>query len=206
MAPRTRANLEELINRGKNSITRQSDSYYLLEMLKTVFDVENTITSNLHILDGYYDCKTTDETKRVGFTALNEINSYLQIEQKTELAYNGFGRAAANWGTIRNIGSDGLIIGLNKTGAPIEFATENTIKMALKAEGSLVLGEAASVINEDNCILKLDSTTKGFRAPLMTTTERNAIGVGASDEGLEIWNTTTKKKQVWDGTIWNDCF
>lgn len=51
---------------------------------------------------------------------------------------------------------------------------------------------------------QVDSTTKGFLAPRMTTTQRDAIATPA--EGLEIYNLTSHKKQVYDGTVWQDCF
>lgn len=49
-------------------------------------------------------------------------------------------------------------------------------------------------------LLNLTSTTKGFLQPRMTTTQRNAISSPA--EGLRIYNTTTKKENFYNGTIW----
>lgn len=49
-------------------------------------------------------------------------------------------------------------------------------------------------------LLNLTSTTKGFLQPRMTTTQRNAISAPA--EGLRIYNTTTKKENFYNGTIW----
>lgn len=48
--------------------------------------------------------------------------------------------------------------------------------------------------------LEIKSSTKGFLPPRMTTTERDAIVTPA--EGLEIFNTTTKKKNFYNGTAW----
>jgi hypothetical protein len=49
--------------------------------------------------------------------------------------------------------------------------------------------------------LQIDSTTKGFLPPRMTTTDRNAIASPVA--GLSIYNTTTNKIETWDGTVWN---
>ena len=48
--------------------------------------------------------------------------------------------------------------------------------------------------------------------PRLTTTQRNALtdalggSLGNDEAGATIYNTTTNKLQVWNGTIWNDCF
>jgi len=52
--------------------------------------------------------------------------------------------------------------------------------------------------------LQLDSTTKGFLPPRMTTTQKNAIATPAA--GLVVYDTTTNKLQCYDGSSWNDLF
>ena len=48
--------------------------------------------------------------------------------------------------------------------------------------------------------------------PRLTTTQRNALtdvsggSLGSDEAGATIYNTTTNKLQVWNGTTWNDCF
>ena len=48
--------------------------------------------------------------------------------------------------------------------------------------------------------------------PRLTTTQRNALtdtvgnALGSDEAGATIYNTTTNKLQVWNGTTWNDCF
>ena len=48
--------------------------------------------------------------------------------------------------------------------------------------------------------LDISSTTRGFLPPRMTTTQRDAIATPS--EGLQIFNTTTKKINYYDGTVW----
>ena len=54
--------------------------------------------------------------------------------------------------------------------------------------------------NEASAILQIDSTTKGFLPPRMTTTQQNAISSPAA--GLMIYNTTTNKLMVYNGSAW----
>ena len=66
---------------------------------------------------------------------------------------------------------------------------------------SLAIGQESAADND--AILELVSTTKAFLPPKMTTTQRNLI-TGAA--GLTIYNTTTNKLQVHNGSGWQDCF
>lgn len=45
------------------------------------------------------------------------------------------------------------------------------------------------------------STTKGMLFPRMTTVQRDAIVVGATEDGLFIFNTTTEKLNFWNNTL-----
>jgi len=56
---------------------------------------------------------------------------------------------------------------------------------------------------EDSAQLQVDSTTKGFLPPRMTTTQVEAIEPTA---GLVIYDTTTNKLQCYDGSSWNNLF
>lgn len=49
-------------------------------------------------------------------------------------------------------------------------------------------------------ILDLVSTTLGFLMPRMTTAQRDAIA--SPTTGLHIYNTTTGRQEVYDGTVW----
>jgi hypothetical protein len=52
--------------------------------------------------------------------------------------------------------------------------------------------------------LTLNSTTKGFLPPRMTTTQKNAIASPAT--GLVLYDSTTNKLQCYNGSTWNDLF
>ena len=51
-------------------------------------------------------------------------------------------------------------------------------------------------------LLQIDSTSKGFLPPRMTTAQRN--GISSPPEGLIIYNTSTHKVQFYNGSTWGD--
>jgi hypothetical protein len=51
---------------------------------------------------------------------------------------------------------------------------------------------------------QIDSTTKGFLPPRMTTTQKNAIATPAA--GLTVYDSTTNKLCCYNGSTWNDLF
>jgi len=54
--------------------------------------------------------------------------------------------------------------------------------------------------NDATAQLQVDSTTRGFLPPRMTTTQKNAIGTPAA--GLMVFDTTLAKLCVYSGTAW----
>lgn len=57
-----------------------------------------------------------------------------------------------------------------------------------------------SISNQNSTILELSSTSRGFLPPRMSTTFRNLIVTPPA--GLMIYNTTTNKLNVYNGTSW----
>jgi hypothetical protein len=51
-----------------------------------------------------------------------------------------------------------------------------------------------------SALVQIDSTTQGLLVPRMTTVQRDAIAAPAT--GLEIFNTTTNRKEWYNGTYW----
>ncbi|MDO8443191.1 MAG: hypothetical protein Q7S81_02975 [bacterium] len=76
----------------------------------------------------------------------------------------------------------------------IHSGTTPTMSVVGGGVGIGILTPAASAL------LDMTSTAKGFLAPRMTTTQRDAIGTPA--EGLLIYNTTTHAYNVRDNTTW----
>jgi len=55
-----------------------------------------------------------------------------------------------------------------------------------------------------SAMLQIDSTTKGFLPPRMTTTQKTDLASPVA--GLVVYDTTTNKLCCYNGTIWNDLF
>ena len=66
----------------------------------------------------------------------------------------------------------------------------------LSVTGTVSIGGTAAA----SAMLDVQSTTKGFLPPRMTTTQRNAISSPAA--GLVIFNTTTAREEGYDGAQW----
>jgi hypothetical protein len=57
---------------------------------------------------------------------------------------------------------------------------------------------------QTNALLDLQSTSKGLKLPVMTTSERDAVTWVTGDKGMVIINSTTSNVQWWDGATWNN--
>jgi len=90
---------------------------------------------------------------------------------------------------------------INKGNADIDLIVRgssiNNVIRTDAANDSVGIGAAP---NEASAILEIETTTKGFLPPRMTTTQQNAIGSPAA--GLVIYNTTTNKLSVFNGSAW----
>ena len=72
-----------------------------------------------------------------------------------------------------------------------------TERMRIDNFGNVGIGTNANA----RAILDLNSTTKGFLPPRMTTTQRDAIAAPIP-AGLMVYNTTTNKLNFYNGTAW----
>jgi hypothetical protein len=65
------------------------------------------------------------------------------------------------------------------------------------------IGSNSFTINP-KAVLELESTTKGFLPPRMTTAQQTAISLGSNEKGLIIYVTDTPSPglQIWDGNKW----
>jgi hypothetical protein len=73
----------------------------------------------------------------------------------------------------------------------------------IEGSGGTQIGNSTGSINA-SAKLQVDSTTKGFLPPRMTTTQKNAIASPAA--GLVVYDNTTNKLCCYDGSTWNDLF
>jgi hypothetical protein len=111
--------------------------------------------------------------------------------------------AAARFGACA-IGTWGVggIFSLGSTNSTAtRIATNNIAALYLDTNQSVNVGTVAAVASAQ---LQVDSTTKGFLPPRMTTTQKNAISSPAA--GLVVYDSTTNKLCCYNGSTWNDLF
>lgn len=79
----------------------------------------------------------------------------------------------------------------------LSFQTdEGTVRLLIDDNGGVGIGGSAAA----SAILDLNSTTRGFRGPRMTTTQRLAIAAPAS--ALLVYDTDLSAYYVYNGTAW----
>jgi hypothetical protein len=98
---------------------------------------------------------------------------------------------SASFGT-----SGGLVIGTAATNGPVIIGTGDTERVRVDISGNVGVGATANA----SAILDVQSTTKGFRLPNMTTVQKNAIATPAA--GLMVFDTTLAKACVYSGAAW----
>lgn len=106
---------------------------------------------------------------------------------------------------IQHLG--GGVMGIDSlNGLEIRTAGQTGFKAVYNQVSRLPKGATigADANADPSAICDIQSTTKGMLPPRMTTAQRDAILSPA--EGLEIFNTTTKKKQGYNGSTWNDFY
>jgi hypothetical protein len=97
---------------------------------------------------------------------------------------------------------DGVPSSVNMPGRIAFYTRETTSlteKMRISGNGNVGIGTTAP---DTNAILQLNSTTKGFLPPRMTTAQKNAIST--PPEGLMVFDTDLKRLCVYNGTGWDD--
>ena len=136
------------------------------------------------------------QNTNIGSSAQNSIQLQSDAGTASFNVYSSTNAAGASSsvlssGTLAN----GLIV-RTATTAPIIFATNVTERMRLDSSGSLGIG--ATSVNA-SAITQIDSTTKGFLPPRMTTVQKLAISTPAA--GLMVYDTTLNKLCVFT-TAW----
>jgi hypothetical protein len=90
---------------------------------------------------------------------------------------------------------------VNRTQIDMDFrvATDN-LPSTLHVNGGLDCVGIGNEVTDAAVLLGCTSTTKGFLPPKMTTTQQNAISTPPA--GLVLYNTTTNKLMVYNGSSW----
>ncbi|MBL8028774.1 MAG: hypothetical protein JNL74_20280, partial [Fibrobacteres bacterium] len=114
-----------------------------------------------------------------------------------------FYKAGGRTGRIQSYASNLCLYAGDTGNGDIKFFDKmpatSSLLMIIKAGGSVGIGTTSP---DASALLQVDSTTKGFLPPRMTTGQRDAISNPI--EGLVIYNTSTHKLQFHNGTNWGD--
>ena len=102
---------------------------------------------------------------------------------------------------IQGIGTGSGQGGLFSSGSGIALTAASSSGMGLHVIGAgYIESNGVGGTPATDAVFEANSTTQGALLPRMTTTQRDAIGTPAT--GLEIYNTTTNRKEVYNGTYW----
>jgi hypothetical protein len=160
-----------------------------------------TARAQLHVLGaGQTTAALTDAGARGGMLRLSD-NSTAAGSGGAILFTNSQGDTAnsAGFAAIKGL----LVSGASNTTGDLAFSTRATgtdvaltERMRLSASGALGIGGTAAA----SALLDLQSTTRGFLPPRMTTAQRDAIATPTA--GLTVYNTTTGREEGYDGAQW----
>lgn len=92
--------------------------------------------------------------------------------------------------------STGKALHLTKTGAGVAAQIDRTGS----GGAGLYINDTGTTNTTDGSAFTVDSTVNGAKLPRLTTAQRKAIS--NPSEGLEIYNTTLKRKEIYNGTYW----
>lgn len=91
----------------------------------------------------------------------------------------------------------GGLAGASNAGLSFYDVTNAATRMYIDSSGNVGVGTSSP---NASALLDVQSTTKGFRLPNMTTTQKNAIASPAA--GLMVFDTTLAKACIYSGSAW----
>lgn len=179
-------------------------------------DTQNNVSEGMHPFI-YFTQDLNNTMCRMGYSDDNHFtfdftgsSSGNNIEFTTQGTLTGGGTA----GVLPTITPGTVALTLNASSNRVEANVElRTPEIDTITAGQLAIGNsvATSVAIAPNTIiggtslnasavLQIDSTTKGFLPPRMTTTQRNNIATPAT--GLEVYDTSLNKWYGYNGSAW----
>lgn len=146
-------------------------------------------------------------TGQVTAPSLYSSLSYLYLGTTAGTTHNitdDIQRVKSNSGfLIYQFGGSGLSLGSygaywDNTNYRLSITAASTERMFFHGSSlNITVGTATDLASS---LFTINSTTKGFLPPRMTTTERNAISTPAT--GLSVYNTTTNTNDYYNGSAW----
>lgn len=128
---------------------------------------------------------TTDAGFRLDVNGTARVQGNLTLTASSQIKFNNNLR----WVGPRELGTGVQIYAVN-SGDVIQMTTNTEVNIS----------SAGGITPQASSILQIESTTKGFLPPRMTTTQKNAIASPAA--GLQVYDTTLNRPCFYDGTTW----
>lgn len=167
-----------------------------------IYQQDLNIAGANHFID--LKCTSNSSNAAMGLAFRNDVGGFTQF-YKASSANGNFSHTA---GTLLRDSSGGITF-CNDGGGNFAFqktagSTTGTNTYISFTPAAVLFKESPIVIGNSSvnstAMLQIDSTTKGFLPPRMTTAQRTAIATPA--EGLTVYDTDLHKMYTYDGTIW----
>jgi hypothetical protein len=141
--------------------------------------------------------QVTGTMKVTGAATISSTNDILTLVGGSVRTTFKMGGTAGGYTEVVGNGTDFYFTTNGNTN--ISFITNNQDRMRMTGStGNLLIGTTTDIASS---LVTMNSTTKGFLPPRMTTTQKNAISSPAA--GLVVYDTTDNKHYGYDGTTWN---
>lgn len=130
-----------------------------------------------------------------------DVNGTARFQSDVTVA-NSLMKMYVTGGVIRfeQQGGAGLPIGFMQNGSFYQYIDQATLNIAFRNDYSFVMTTGNTSTINASAKMQIDSTTRGFLPPRMTTTQKNAIASPAA--GLMVYDTTLNVISYYNGTMW----
>ena len=180
---------------GVSATTATSQATSATSSASTATTQATTATTGATTATAQAGIATTQATNAAGSAtaaATSATNAAGSATAAATSATNAAGSATAAAGSATTLSGAVSAITTNTT----NIATNTTNITALQTKTANVVAPSGPLAFE------VASTTAGFIGPRMTTAQRDLIGSPIA--GLELYNSTLSKKQIYSGTAWQD--
>lgn len=173
----------------------------------TSADRVERITSDSGVLRESFGDKSAQHYGSNGFNTIPNGNGWIMVDS-TGAGISGINVQGTSVAGIRSDVTSASCfvgngqIGLNVNGSYAGVYTVSSGGSAIYSQGKAYFetyGVGTGPL-EASAVIEINSTTQGFLTPRMTTTQRDAISTPAT--GLEIYNTTNGRKEIYNGSYW----
>jgi len=206
----------KLLNNGAGENLRMQSTASLVPNYLTYYNSSDALTAEIghtnfaapthFYINSYLQSiifKVVDiERFRLGSDGINTSANYINVTSPNFISYSGTGRFYSTNGDEYSFQAN-----IAGSGSSAYFGALSGDRGCLRTTGgqAIIWNNNQQVSINQNTVnasaqFQVDSVTRGVLLPRMTTTQKNAIASPA--EGLEVYDSTLKKKCFYNGTAW----